>query len=96
MLDGDHTIEEAWRLRQASFRMYQECRHRSIEYCNHAFNLLKTFEGHAHIWTRMFPTLGAVSYFVNENTHGKDELPRAVTHLKHFRICSLADKTGNI
>ena len=62
MLDGDHTIEEAWRLRLATFRLYQECQHRSIEYCNHAFNLLKTFDGHAHIWTRMFPTLGAASY----------------------------------
>jgi len=62
MLDGDHTIEEAWRLRLAAFRLYQECRHRSIEYCNHAFNLLKTFDGHAHIWTRMFPTPGAAPY----------------------------------
>ena len=61
MLDGDHTLEEAWRLRLATFRLSQECALRSIEYCNHAFNLLKTFEGHAHIWTRVFPTKGAAA-----------------------------------
>ena len=62
MLDGDHTLEEAWRLRLATFRMYQECKRRSVEYCNHAFNLLKTFEGNAHIWTRVFPTRGAAMH----------------------------------
>ena len=74
MLDGDHTLEEAWRLRLATFRLSQECASRSVEYCNHAFNLLKTFEGHAHIWTRVFPTIGASS------DRSADPAPATVRH----------------
>ena len=61
MVDADHTLEQAWRVRLAAWRLLQECRHRSVEVCNNAVNIMKTFSGQAHMWTRVFPAEGTPS-----------------------------------
>lgn len=42
----------------------QECRHRSIEVCNQAGNIVRTFSGQSHLLTRLFPSGGETETYI--------------------------------